>query len=156
MTASRATIAIALALLTLPATAAGAGPSPALTDLEDEVMCPICGTLLELSEAPQAQRQRALIAALIERGRTKEEIKDALVAEYGDEVLAVPEGSGFELSAYLVPAIAFLLAAVAIAIGIVRWRGRGSGGGEPGGRAGRRPTEEEAERLDADLARYDL
>ncbi len=68
-----------------------AEPRTDLADLEDEVMCPICGTALGLSEAPQADRQREFIRELIAEGRTKDEVKDALVAEYGEEVLAVPE-----------------------------------------------------------------
>lgn len=144
-------------LLAVAAAPAGAGAQQAtLADLEDEVMCPICGTLLELSNAPQAERQRALIKRLIAKGGTKAEIKDALVAQYGSEVLALPEGSGFNLSAYLVPAIGFVIAAVALAIGVGRWRRAGGrrSGRSPSGDEG--PKGEEAERLDADLARYDL
>ena len=93
-----------------------------LTDIEAEVMCPICGTLLELSESPQAQRERAFIERLIAAGKTKAQIKDALVAQYGPRVLALPRASGFDLSAYLIPAIAFLVAAAALAVGVARWR----------------------------------
>jgi cytochrome c-type biogenesis protein CcmH/NrfF len=124
-----------------------------ISDIEDEVMCPICGTLLELADSPQALREKAFVAHLIAAGKTKAEIKDALVAEYGSEVLALPEGSGFDLSAYLVPAIAFVVALVALAIGVGRWRRRGDGGTGPS--AGP-PSEEDSERLDADIARYDL
>jgi cytochrome c-type biogenesis protein CcmH/NrfF len=145
---------LALLTLSLAPGAAAAESSATLVDLEDEVMCPICGTLLELSEAPQAQRERAFIAGLIAKGETKAEIKDALVAEYGREVLALPEGSGFSLSAYLVPAIAFALAALALGLGVSRWR-RASGGQEPAAAADR-PEGEDAEQLEADLARYDL
>ena len=122
-----------------------------LADLEDEVMCPICGTALGLSESPQADREREFIRGLIAEGRTKDEIKDALVAEYGDEVLAVPEPKGFDLAAWLVPGIAILLAAVAIFIGLRRWR-RTDRTDETPDRAG----QEDSDRLDADLARYDL
>ena len=39
-------------------------PKTTLGDVEDEVMCPVCGTPLGLAtEAPQAERERALIAA---------------------------------------------------------------------------------------------
>jgi cytochrome c-type biogenesis protein CcmH len=145
-----------LALALAPAGAAATAPTPqtSLADLEDEVMCPICGTLLELSNSPQAERQRAFVARLIAAGRTKEEIKDALVGEYGRRVLAVPGGSGFDLSAYLVPAIAFAGAVLALALGVGRWRRAGGDGGGPDDRAG--PGREDAERLDADLAHYDL
>lgn len=131
-------------------------PQTDLADVEDEVMCPICGTLLELSESPQAQRQRAFVGGLIAAGKTKGQIKDALVAEYGRAVLALPGGSGFDLSAYLVPAIAFVVAAVALAIGVGRWRRAGGASPSPGTTVDPGPQGEEAERLEKDLARYDL
>jgi cytochrome c-type biogenesis protein CcmH/NrfF len=126
-----------------------------LTDIEAEVMCPICGTLLELSESPQAQRERVFVERLIAARKTKAQIKDALVAQYGPRVLALPRASGFDLSAYLIPAIAFLLAAAALAVGVARWRrnAKPPGSAPP---AARPPEGEDAERLDADIARYDL
>jgi cytochrome c-type biogenesis protein CcmH/NrfF len=126
-----------------------------ISDVEDEVMCPICGTLLELSDSPQARREKAFIAEMIAAGKSKAEIEDALVAEYGPGVLAEPEGSGFELSAYLVPAIALLVTAVALAVGVARWRRHGGGGGTPAA-GGDGPGDEDSARLDADIARYDL
>ncbi len=149
--------AVMVALVTglaLAAPGQGAEPRASLPDIEDEVMCPICGTLLELSEAPQAQRQRAFIRERIARGQSKERIKDALVAEYGSEVLALPEDSGFDLSAYLVPILAFVAAVAALVVAVVRWR---SGGGpSPPGASKQPPAREDAERLEADLARFDL
>jgi cytochrome c-type biogenesis protein CcmH len=153
---SRAVTIAVLAALAAFASPALATPQTSLTDVEDEVMCPICGTLLELSESPQAERQKAFIAALIEEGRTKEEIVDALVAEYGDEVLALPEGSGFNLTAYLVPVVAFVIAAVALALGVARWRREGRPPASKSPRETVGPSEEDAERLEADLAKYDL
>jgi cytochrome c-type biogenesis protein CcmH len=145
---------VILALLMTAAPIATAEQRASLTEIEKQVMCPVCGTLLQLAESPQAQRERAFIDRLIDEGRSEEEIKDALVAEYGDEVLALPPDSGFSLSAYLVPIIAFLVAAVALAIGVLRWRRGGSSGAPP--RAGPGPSGEDRDRLDADLARYDL
>ena len=145
------TTALALALLAPVAAAEGRA---SLTEIEKQVMCPVCGTLLQLAESPQAQRERVFIDRLIAAGKSEAEIKDALVAEYGDEVLALPPDSGFSLSAYLVPIIAFLIAAVALAIGVLRWRRAGGKDGPPPQAAS--PSDEDAERLDADLARYDL
>jgi cytochrome c-type biogenesis protein CcmH len=153
----RALVTIAMVLLASAAPAWAATPQAELPDIEDEVMCPICGTLLELAQSPQAERERVYISGLIDEGHTKAEIKDELVAQYGDRVLALPGGSGFDLSAYLVPAIAFLVGAVALAISVWRWRGRSSPPGDDGeGGAPNAPSGEEAERLEADLARYDL
>ncbi|HEX7059864.1 MAG TPA: cytochrome c-type biogenesis protein CcmH [Solirubrobacterales bacterium] len=155
----RATLALlGVAALTLTAVPALAAPQTSLPDVEDEVMCPICGTLLELSDSPQARREKAFIAGLIAQGKTKAEIKDALVAEYGHEVLALPRGSGFDLSAYLVPIVGFAVALTALAFGVARWR---RDGGSPESEqtekaASAGPSDEDAKRLDADLAKYDL
>ena len=65
-------------------------------------------------------------------------------------------GSGFDLSAYLVPVIALRSSqCVALALGIGRWRRAGE---QPGRRRGTPagPPDEDAERLEADIARYDL
>ncbi len=121
-----AAIAIAAGIAALaPAGATAEGERASLPDIEDEVMCPICGTTLELSEAPQAERERALIRRLIAEGRTKEEIKDALVAEYGEEVLATPGGSGFDLAAWVLPVLGLLAALAGIALAARRLTRRG-------------------------------
>jgi cytochrome c-type biogenesis protein CcmH len=148
-------LALAFAALLAPA-AAGFRPQPraALPDIEDEVMCPVCGTLLQLSESPQADRERVFIRRLIAEGRSKQQIKDALVGQYGNSVLATPRGSGFDLTAYLAPIIAALVAATALVVGVRRWR-RSARRGEPDPEA-EPPRGEDAERLDSDLARYDL
>jgi cytochrome c-type biogenesis protein CcmH len=149
--------ALALALLAPSALpAAGATPQTSLSEISSEVMCPVCGTLLELAESPQAQRQKVFIERQVKAGKSKQEIKDALVAEYGQEVLALPRGSGFELSAYVVPIVAFAIAAIALAFGVAKWRRAGGGPGEGDGERPRGPSSADEERLDADLARYDL
>lgn len=149
-----------LAVLALAAAlAAPAGVAQAevnINDIEGEVMCPVCGTLLALAESPQAQREKAFIGRLIGEGKSKAEIKDALVAQYGDAVLALPQDNGFDLSAYVVPIVAFVIAALALGFGVYRWRRSGDPpGGRPAG-AANGLTEAERKRLDADLGRYDL
>jgi cytochrome c-type biogenesis protein CcmH len=115
-------------------------------------MCPTCGTLLQLAESPQAQDERDFIRRKIAQGETKDQIKDDLVQEFGDAVLASPPASGFDLTAYLVPALALLLGLVGIVVGVRRWRRADRDAGHP-----ETPIEPaESERLDADLARYDL
>jgi cytochrome c-type biogenesis protein CcmH len=155
---ARATLValLALALLALaPLNAAAATPQTSLSEISSEVMCPVCGTLLELAESPQAQREKAFISRLVAEGKSKDQIKDVLVAEYGTEVLALPQGSGFDLSAYVVPVIALVIAVIALTIGVLRWR-RAGGPPDGGASATGGPSPEDAERLNADLARYDL
>ncbi len=143
-----AAIAALLAAIALPATAQAQASLP---DIEDEVMCPICGTTLQLSASPQAERERELVRRLIDEGLTKQQIKDELVAEYGKDVLAVPGDSGFDLTAWVFPVAGLGIAILAIGAALRRWR-RSSGGGP----APPRPGGDEAERLDSDIARYDL
>jgi cytochrome c-type biogenesis protein CcmH len=147
--------AAALALLAPPALGQEC-PRTSLGDIEDEVMCPICGTPLGLAnEAPQAQQQSAFIEQLIADCRSKDEIKRALVAQYGEGVLALPGDESGEddlgdVLVYAVPALAILLALTGVGFAALRWRSSRSRTGRPAV-AGADET-----RLDADLERYDL
>jgi cytochrome c-type biogenesis protein CcmH len=147
-----------LALLALPAAAVAKDcPKTTLADIEDEVMCPVCGTPLGLaSEAPQAQRERAYIERLIARCKSKDAVKQALVEEFGDSVLALPGDQGDDslgdVLVYVVPALGILLAAGGIAFAVLRWRRRDGG---PGGR-GTALAGADGSRLDDDMDRYDL
>ena len=128
-------------------------PKTTLGDIEDEVMCPVCGTPLGLaSEAPQAQRERAYIERLIAQCKSKDEVKQALVVEFGDSVLALPGDQGDDdlgdVLVYVVPAVGILLAAVGIAFAVLRWR-------RPE-RPGQALAGAEGTRLEDDMERYDL
>jgi cytochrome c-type biogenesis protein CcmH len=158
-------LALALAgLALLPAAASAAPPQRAsLSDIEDEVMCLVCGTTLNVSDSPQADRERAFIRTLIARGETKKQIEDALVAQYGKRVLATPSDNGFDLAAWIVPGLAVVLAGIAIAFAVVRWRrSRPAGQSGPlpaaaaGPPAGSGATAGDGARLRSDLERYDL
>ena len=148
-------VVAAAALLGAPATAAAQCPRTSLGDIEDEVMCPICGTPLGLAtDAPQAERERAFIERLIADCRSKDEIKNALAAQFGDAVLALPgdaeDDDLGDVLVYVVPALGIAIAAGGIAFAIARWR-RG------GPRDGRRAAEVEGERrLERDMERYEL
>lgn len=115
-------------------------------------MCPTCGVPLINAFSPQAEKERRFIRSEIARGKTKGEIKDALVGEFGRTVLAVPRGHGFDLTAYLVPVVAIALAAAALAGGLVRLRRRGAEAGTPD--ADLSPAD--TSRLERELSRYDL
>lgn len=131
-------------------------PQAQLPDIEDEVMCPVCGTLLALAiESPQANRERDLIRGLIAQGLTKDQIKDRLVQEFGSEVLATPSTSGFDITAWLVPGLAVLAGAIGIFVGLRRWRRETSERGDSE-TAPSALSDEDAKRLEADLGKYEL
>src|SRR5436305_3590276 len=147
-------------LLAAPAAAAAATcPKTSLADIEEEVMCPVCGVPLELAtEAPQANRERAFIQRQVQACQSKQQIKNELVAQFGDRVLALPPSKGFDLVAYLAPAAA-VLAGVAAVVTVARRRRRGgapaaaTNGATPGTNA---LAGEDAARLEADIQSYDL
>jgi cytochrome c-type biogenesis protein CcmH len=145
---------LALALALAPAALAQDCPRTSLADIEDEVMCVACGIPLELAtDAPQAKREREFIVGLVDSCASKDQVKSALVAEFGEGVLAVPDDEGFDLAAYVVPALAVLLGLGAVALAVTRWRRRRP---SPAPSAGAPPGGAEEERLDADLKRYEL
>jgi cytochrome c-type biogenesis protein CcmH len=70
----------------------GAG-DPRLSKLYSSFMAPCCyGGDLTLHNSPTASDLRARISHMVDEGKTDEEIKNVLVAEYGKKVLAIPEG----------------------------------------------------------------
>jgi cytochrome c-type biogenesis protein CcmH len=148
-------IVVTLLALAMPASALAQDcPKTTLGDIEDEVMCPICGTPLGLaSEAPQAQRERAYIERLIADCRSKDEIKRALVAQFGESVLALPGDAGDDNGiedtlVYVIPALGIVLAGAGIAFAATRWRRRPrTGAAGPAG---------DSSRVDVDMERYDL
>jgi cytochrome c-type biogenesis protein CcmH/NrfF len=150
----RVAAVLLLLLVAAPGTALAAGcPKTSTSDVADEVMCLQCGVPLNVAEeAPSAKRERAFIQQLVDQCRSKEEIKAALVAQFGDKVLADPKAK----ATWLVPALGFGAAAVALAFAAMRWRRRRGLGSPPPEDPPASTPAGEASRLQADLDRYDL
>ena len=146
--APRAACLLLLALLALLTAAPSALGAPAsLADLEDEVMCPTCNVPLNVAESPQADEQRAFMRELIARGADEQEVKRALVAEYGEDVLALPDARGFGAAAYVVPPVLVAALALLLVVLVPRWRRRPAAPPAPALSAA------DAARLDEDLGR---
>jgi cytochrome c-type biogenesis protein CcmH len=72
--------------------------------LAAQLMCPVCdGQTIDGSSAQISQDMRQKVRELLDRGDTNAEIKDYFVLRYGPEILAAPDGSGFNLLAWIVP-----------------------------------------------------
>ena len=148
----RAALAALAALVLVPAAAAS---RPSLAELEGEVMCPVCGTTLDQSDAPAARQIERFIKRRIAAGDSEQKIKDALVANYGEAILASPPRHGFGLLAWWVPLAGVVIAGALLGWGIWRWsRGREPlGGPAPAGAAAIDPALDR--RLDDELQRFD-
>ena len=134
----------------LASSPAGAADPPRAADLEAELVCPVCETTLDQSNAPVAERMKAFIRVRIAAGDSEQEIKEALVAQFGPGVLAEPPGGGFGLLAWLIPLAAVGIGVVVVAVLVRGWsRRRGEAVADP-------PLDPGLERrVDEELARFD-
>jgi cytochrome c-type biogenesis protein CcmH len=142
----------ALALLVAaPALASEERPTPA--ELESELVCPVCETTLDSSDAPIARLMKARIRERIAAGDSKSEIKAYFVDQFGEGVLAVPPRRGFDWIAWLLPLAG--LGAGVVVVGVLAWRwsrGREDDAGAPRDEALDPALER---RLDDELARFE-
>jgi cytochrome c-type biogenesis protein CcmH len=142
---------------TTTASAAASPPQPraSLTDIENDVMCVSCREPLAVAQSPQAIAERNYIRHLISLGKTKAEIEDALVAQYGQAVLGRPPAHGFNLTVYILPPAILALGVATLAFALPRWRrrARATAAGSDGV-AGPSLNKADARRLDEELTRY--
>jgi cytochrome c-type biogenesis protein CcmH len=150
-----AAIALVLApAVASPATAGAVTGYRALLGLEAQFMCLSCHEPLELVSSPQAQAEKGTIARLLAAGDSTSEIRSAMVAQYGVQVLAKPPASGFNLALYVLPPALLLLGAAALLYTLPKWRARARRAaltqlpGAPPLAAG------DAQRIDDELARF--
>jgi cytochrome c-type biogenesis protein CcmH len=84
--------------------------------LSGELMCPVCdGQTIDGSNAQIAVDMRLKVRELLDAGDTNAEVRDYFVDRYGQEILAAPERSGFNLLAYIVPVV-IVLGGIGIAL----------------------------------------
>jgi len=150
--------AVLVAALAFAAPAAACPhPRTSLNYLEGQVMCPTCHTTLDMSDSPAAQQIEGFISKRIAMCWTAQHIESALVANYGQAILAAPSHRGFDLLAWWLPILGVLAGAVILAFGVWRWSRRKEPDepDEPDEPTGSGLDEETERRLDDLLARYD-
>jgi cytochrome c-type biogenesis protein CcmH len=145
-------IALASSLLALVVTAAQPSPAPppaapaAVVDraapvalppaLEQEaraiermVIAPCCWMQPVSDHQSQASDEvKQQIRAWLAAGKTRQQVLDGFVEQYGVRVLAEPPNEGFSRFLYLTPIAAFGLSAIGLFVFVRRWTGRKAGG----------------------------
>ncbi len=95
--------------------------------MQHEIVCTCgCGhiSIGECRKDPcqTSHRMRGELAALIDQGKSRDEIIQAFITEYGsEEMLGAPIDKGFNRLAWLVPYMVGLTGAVAVGLVTVRW-----------------------------------
>lgn len=140
-------LAVLVAAVAAPV-ANAATASWSVTDLENQLMCPVCHTLLNDSQSTAANRIRAIIQDKHDAGWSEARTRNYLIAQYGEEILAAPPRHGFDLLAWLIPGVVLLGGAIAAAALARSWsQSRSADPSEPSP-----PDEAMSRRIDAELA----
>ena len=90
---------VAVLCLLVPSGALGLSIDQVARDLR----CPSCNLPLNVSDSPAAQRMKVFIGKKIALGWDKQRIENAMVEDFGRDVLLNPPKSGFDLIAWVVP-----------------------------------------------------
>ena len=154
-------LALALSAAALGTTAQAAGtssttaPRASYLEVVNDVMCVVCHEPLGVAQSPEAFQERDYIRQLVAQGKTRKEIEDDLVQQYGPAVLARPPAHGVNLLVYIIPPVVLILGIAIIAVFIPRWRRRAREA------AAEEPTQSaatmdaaDAKRLNEDLGRF--
>jgi cytochrome c-type biogenesis protein CcmH len=93
------------------------GPTPALEQplgydpaeayaIDGMIMCPVCpAETIDQAQVPVARQMRALVRKKLGEGATRQEILDFFAQRYGQDILAAPPKSGFNLVAWIFPLV---------------------------------------------------
>jgi cytochrome c-type biogenesis protein CcmH len=112
---------VAVAAFVLAPAALACNSHPTLSAMESQIMCPVCGTTLDQSDSPAAHQIERVIAQRIAAGDSDCQIKDRLVAQYGEAILAAPPKKGFGLLAWWLPIGGIVIVGALLAVGAWRW-----------------------------------
>lgn len=148
--------AVAAALVLVLAPAARAAPEDTANKISENIMSPFCpGVTLHDCPSQQADDLRERIRRWAAAGASEDRIMERLVAEYGEEVRAIPPGDGGGFTAWLVPTLVALGGAAFAATLARRWTKARERDREredlKARRALREATPEQRERLKAEL-----
>lgn len=96
--------------------------------IDQMLMCPVCpAESIDQAQVPLARQMRQRVRDLLAEGASREEVLEYFADRYGQNVLASPPKSGYNLLAWILP-IAGLVVALGAALLVLRaMQGRNSG-----------------------------
>jgi cytochrome c-type biogenesis protein CcmH len=143
-----------------------ASPKRALqTEIQNELAC-YCGcgmTIQGCLGGMTCSESRAVsqeVASMLESGKGKTEVVQAMVAKYGERILAAPTKEGFNLTAWILPFVALIAGGFIVAKVISGWKQQAQRSDQvqtaTPPQAERKPVSDQyAERLERELREFD-
>lgn len=121
-------IVAALVLVSLVRAGVSDGPprtaSERTRDIASTIKCPTCRSQsVADSDAAAARTIRNDIARRVSDGESPDEIRAAVAANYGDDVLLTPPQGGLGGIVWALPVVALVAALAALSAAFARWRG---------------------------------
>lgn len=112
-------------LLVAVAVVRGQSPPPSVEIVGNKVMC-TCGCVAILNQCPHQgcgthDELQGAIQKLIAEGKSEPEILDALAARYGNQILAAPPTTGFNIAAWVLPGVGLMLGLLTVILVVRRW-----------------------------------
>jgi len=116
-------LALGILLPLSPYTLAHASSRSPLDEVTEKIICSCgCNNLtVKNCTCGKADRARADILTRLARGEDPDQILRAYVGEYGEQILAAPTRSGFNLIGWIVPFVAVLTGATFLVLVLRRW-----------------------------------
>ncbi len=134
---------------------------PFIIGVEERLRC-TCGCNLDVytcrttdfscGTSPAMHRE---VVAMVEQGRTGEEILEAFIAKHGEVVLMAPKKEGFNLAAYFVPGAAIAVGGAALVAMLWRRSGKVAEAAATGGGPVPGMSPQEAAKLEDELSKLE-
>ena len=120
-------IIAALVLVSLVRAGASDGPprtdDERVRDIAATIKCPTCRSQsVAGSDSAAARAIRTEITRRVDDGESADQIRDAVAATYGDDVLLTPGRSGLEGAVWVLPVVALVLGLAGVSAAFARWR----------------------------------
>lgn len=135
------------------------------TEIQNELAC-FCGcgmTIQGCLGGMTCSESRAVsqeVASMLETGKGKAEVMQAMVVKYGERILAAPTKEGFNLTAWILPFVALVVGGFIVAKVISGWKQQAHRSNQlqatvPKQAEPKPVTDQYAERLERELREFD-
>jgi cytochrome c-type biogenesis protein CcmH len=92
-------------------------------DIAGQFACPVCqGQSIAESDIPIARQMRLEIGKRLEQGQTEAQIRDYLVANYGENIDYTPRATGVTGLVWIIPVVVVVVAFAGLVAVFRRWR----------------------------------